>query len=72
MTQQLIDHMRAGDWPAALRLAKTFRMLGPHRRTIQVAHEARWHPDFYRQVGRDPDQAVAAGIDALRQLYPER
>jgi hypothetical protein len=71
-TQRLIHLMRAGDWPAALRLANTFRMLGPHRDTIRLAHECRVHPGFYRQVGRDPDQAVAAGIAALQRLYPER
>lgn len=71
-TALLIEAMRAEDWPRALRLANSFRMLGEHRTTIHRAHEARVHPQFFRQVGRDPDQAVQAGIAALKQLYPER
>ena len=71
-TQRLIDHMRAGNWQRALSLANTFRMLGPHRDTIRLAHECRVHPAFYRGLGRDPEAAVAAGIAALKLLYPER
>jgi hypothetical protein len=68
-TQLLIGYMHAGDWNRALSLANTFRMLGPHRDTIRLAHECRVHPRFYRGLGRDPDAAVAAGIAALRLLY---
>jgi hypothetical protein len=71
-TQQLINLMRAGDWPRALSLASTFRMLGTHRVTIVRAHECQVWPGFYRGLGKDPTQAVAAGIAALKQLYPER
>jgi hypothetical protein len=69
-TDRLIGYMRDGDWPRALSLAATFRMLGPHRATIVRAHQARWHPEFFRALDRDPDEAVAAGIAALRELYP--
>lgn len=69
-TQQLIGFMRAGDWNRALALANTFRMLGPHRKTIRTAHEARVHPKFWRQLGKEPDALVQAGIDALNALYP--
>jgi hypothetical protein len=71
-TSQLIAMMRAGDWAGALSLANTFRMLGAHRETIRLAHECRVRPQFYRQLGRDPDTAVQAGIQALQQLYPPR
>src|SRR5271154_4148302 len=69
-TQRLINFMRAGDWPRALNLANTFRHLGPHRDTIRLAHECRVHPRFNRGLGRDPEAATAAGIAALKQLYP--
>jgi hypothetical protein len=71
-TKQLIGHMRAGRWDRALSLAATFRRLGEHRATIVRGHEARVHPAFYRQLGLDPEAAIAAAVDALRQLYPER
>jgi hypothetical protein len=71
-TQRLVRLMQAGDWNRALSLANTFRMLGAHRDTIRLAHECRVWPRFYRSLGRDPEAAVAAGIAALQQLYPER
>ena len=69
-TQLLIGYMRAGNWPRALSLASTFRMVGKHRAAIHRAHAARLNPAFYRAIGRDPEAAVAAGIAALQQLYP--
>jgi hypothetical protein len=69
-TQRLIDFMAVGDWPHALSLANTFRRLGPHRDTIRLAHECRVHPRFYRGLGRDPEATTAAGIAALKLLYP--
>jgi hypothetical protein len=71
-TQLLVRYMRAGDWNRALSLANTFQMLGTHRDTIRLAHECRVWPKFYRSLGRDPEKAVAAGIAALKLLYPER
>lgn len=71
-TAQLIALMRAEDWPRALSLAASFRMLGNHRAVIHRAHAARINPRFYRGLGLDPDALVAAGILALKQLYPER
>ena len=71
-TQQLVDLMRAGDWPRALSLAATFRMLGEHRNTIVRAHECQVWPGFYRGIGKDPRTAIDAGIEALKQLYPDR
>ena len=69
-TQRLRDLIADGDWPRALFLANTFRRLGPWRDTIRLAHECRVHPRFYRALGRDPDAQVAAGIAALKALYP--
>lgn len=71
-TRRLIGYMRSGDWPRALSLASTFRMLGPHRATIVRAHECRSWPHFYRSLGCDPDVAIADGIAALQLLYPDR
>jgi hypothetical protein len=71
-TQLLIGYMHAGDWNRALSLANNFRMLGAHRQTIRLAHAARVHPRFYRGIGRDPEADVAAGVAALKLLYPER
>ncbi len=65
----LITLMRTGDWPAALSLASKFPRLGPHGPAIKRAHEACCWPDFYRQLGREPEGLVRAGIKALRERY---
>ena len=58
-----------GDWPEALRIAARFPRLGDDAPAIQRAHEAAWHPAFFRQLGRDPDALVRSGIEALRRRY---
>ncbi len=65
----LITLMRTGDWPAALSLASKFPRLGPHGPVIKRAHEACCWPDFYRQLGMDPERLIQAGIWALKGRY---
>ena len=61
--------MRAGKWQRALALANSFGRLGPDDRVIRTAHDAAQHGQFYRQIGRDPDVLIAAGVDALLDRY---
>lgn len=65
----LVSLMRTGDWPVALSLASKFPRLGPHGPAIKRAHEAYCWPDFYRQLGRDPERLVRAGVAALEKRY---
>lgn len=60
-----------GNWPLALKLACRIgdRDLGKHGRAIRRAHEAGWHPDFARQLGRDPEHDIADGIAALKARF---
>jgi len=66
---KLKDAATRGDWATALRIAAKFPQLGEHAAAIKRAHEAGHSPAFYRQLGRDPDALVAAGIAALRDRY---
>lgn len=59
----------AGDWQGALRIAARFPQLGDHKADIKRAHEAYENAGFYRQLGRDPDALIAAGIAALQDRY---
>lgn len=61
--------MAAGDWRSALSLASKFARLGKHEKEIRAGHEAMQRPEFQRQLGRDPDKAIAAGIAALKERY---
>lgn len=58
-----------GDWAGALRIAARFADLGEHRAAIVRAHEVSHSPAFYRQLGVDPEKALAAGVEALRARY---
>ena len=66
---RLLQMMAAEDWPAALKLAAAFPRLGEHRDAIQRAYSALQHPEWSRQMRRDPAADVEAGIQALRERY---
>ncbi len=59
----------AGDWRGAILLAAKFQDLGEHRNAILSAREAINRPEFQRQLKRDPDTLVAAGVQALKARY---
>jgi len=69
--EQLRQYMRAGDYHQALKLAAGWQRLGPARDDIQRAWAALNHPEFYREIGQDPDRLVAAGIAAMTARYEE-
>lgn len=55
----------------ALSLAKTFRMWPSKEdgRAVQLAHEVKTNPDFYRQIGKDIETEYRKGIDVLIRIY---
>jgi hypothetical protein len=61
--------MEAGEWHEALRLAASWPRLGEHKRRIEQGWAAMSRPDFYRELGHDPDALVADGVAALRERY---
>lgn len=67
---QLREKMVAADWRGALAIAAKFPRLGEHKTAILRAWEATVRPEFQRQIGRDPEQLIAAGIEALKARYP--
>lgn len=65
----LLEHMESGRMHDALKLAAKFPNLGKYKAAITRGADALKHPEFYRQLGKDPDALVAAGIAALRIRY---
>jgi hypothetical protein len=59
----------AGDWREAIRIAAKFQQLGPHREAITRAWAAIQNPDFYRDIGQDPQALIDAGVAALQERY---
>ncbi len=68
----LLEHMDAGRWDAALKLAAKFQQLGEHKGAITRGASALNHPEFHKQLGKDPAVLVAAGIAALKERYGKR
>lgn len=69
---QLQALMRAEKWADAIRFAAKFGDLGEARNAILSAKEAVVRPEFMRQLRKDPEALIAAGVEALRQRYPMR
>lgn len=61
--------MRAGNWRLALQIAARFDRLGLQRNAILSAHGAYNHPEFYRQLGKDPEALKREGRRALIERY---
>lgn len=65
----LREFMKQESWPQALSLAAKFPRLGNEKAVIVRAHECLVNPSFYRQLGVDTEQAIQAGIAALKARY---
>lgn len=65
----LLGFMQAGEWRKALSLAAKFHDLGAHKKQITRAHDALQNPEFYRQIGKDPEALVREGVEALKERY---
>lgn len=61
----------AGDFKAALRIAKGFRLgiSNDQRSAMTRAYECMVHPEFYRSLGIDLTQAIEQGVTVLKSLY---
>ena len=65
----LLTYIHDENWRAALKLASSFHCLGPHKKTIQQGWEAFARPNFYKQIGKDPEQLINCGVSALKEKY---
>lgn len=61
--------LAAGDETKALRIAAGFAQLGPQRDRIQKAWAAHQRPEFYRELGQNPESLIQDGVLALRERY---
>ncbi len=68
-SQQIRDALAAGDRMRALRVAARFHDRSPDTATYKRGFDAYNHPDFYRQLGRDPQQLVTTAIKKLQERF---
>ncbi len=66
---KLKERAAANDWRGAMGIAAKFHDLGEHKSAIMKAWEAYTRPEFQKQIGRDPDNLIYLGIQALRDRY---
>jgi hypothetical protein len=66
---QLKEAASAGNWQGAVLIAAKFADLGGEKAPILKAREAYLRPGFQRQLGKNPDELITAGIEALRRRY---
>ena len=64
------DLIQQGDFKKALSGAKDFRLgvTKEQRSVMSRAYECMVHPDFYRQIGKNIDECVKAGIEVLQEV----
>ena len=61
--------MASGEWRDALKLASSWPRLGTHKTRIERGWAAFRSPEFYRDIGKDPDELIRDGIAALVERY---
>lgn len=64
------DALRNGRLKDALRIAKDFQIgvRKDQREAMSRAYECIVHPDFYRQIGTDIDDAIETGEIVVREI----
>jgi hypothetical protein len=65
----LKDAASTGNWKKAVSIAAKFPVLGDERNEILDAQLAYTNPRFCVQIGKNPEDLIARGIEALRSKY---
>jgi hypothetical protein len=68
-TNQIRAVWTAGDRIGALRIAARFFDRSSDTKTFKRGIAAYNNPDFYRQLGKDPQQIVGAALDVLAKRF---
>ena len=71
-SEQIRDAIAAGDRIGALRIAARFHDRSCATRTYKRGFDAHLHPDFYRQIGKEPEQLTAAALALLEIKFVAR
>ena len=63
-----------GDYKSALRIASKFftGLTSEQKAIITRAYECHVRPEFYEQLGYEPEVCIRLGIEAIEALYIKR
>lgn len=60
----------SGNYNQALLICKDWIRTDPaHREILRLGYECRLYPEFYKQIGKDPDKEYQNAVDLLIRLY---
>jgi hypothetical protein len=68
-SQQIREALAVGDRIAALRIAAHFHDRSPNTMAYKRGYDAYNNPDFYFQLGQDPQQLVAVAMSLLQNRF---
>jgi len=68
-TESIRTALAHGDWLSALRTAAHFHDRSTDTMAFKRAFVAWQHPEFYRQLGKEPDRLVEAAMNRLRARF---
>lgn len=68
--EKVADLVAAQRWRDALQAAVKLRGLGDEAKTLERALDGYVRPDFCRQLKRDPEALIQAGIEILKRRWP--
>jgi hypothetical protein len=66
---QIRSAWAAGDRIGALRIAARFFDRSEDTKSFKRGMDAHNHPDFYRQIGCDPEQILADALESLATRF---
>lgn len=62
----------SGDYKQALQICKEWQYRDPsHREILRLGYECLLYPDFYKQLGYNPNQEYQEAIKVLHIVYGE-
>ena len=71
-TDQIRAAWLAGDQIGALRIAARFFDRSTDTRIFKRGMDANNHPDFYAQLGKEPQELITAALDLLAKRFDLR
>jgi hypothetical protein len=71
-TDQIRAAWAAGNQIGALRIAARFFDRSDATKAFQRGIDAHHHPQFYRQIGKEPQELVAAALALLQKRFDLR
>jgi len=68
--QDVRDLIQQGDFKKALSGAKDFRLgVSKEQRSVMArGYECYIRPDFYRSIGKNPEECIRAGVAVLQEV----